>query len=550
MPKPVILTVDDDPEVLRAVQRDLRRHYGEEFRVVAADSGAEALEALRDLNLRNEPVALLLVDQRMPEMTGVQFLAQTLERLPDTKRALLTAYADTEAAISAINEVSLDHYIMKPWDPPEEKLYPVLDDLLEDWWDHFTPRFEGISVIGHRWGRATHEVRAFLARNQIPYRSLDLGTDEEAESLLSDIGGDSTLLPVVLMPDGTVLVQPTTADVANRIGLKTHPTEKSYDLVIVGAGPAGLAAAVYGASEGLATLLVESDAPGGQAGQSSRIENYLGFPKGLSGSDLSRRAVTQATRFGAEILTPAEVVSVTRNDPFRTVGLRDGTEVSTKALLITTGVSYTKLDSPGIEDLTGAGVYYGTSRIEGVAHRGEPMFIIGAGNSAGQAAMFLSRFGSSVTLLVRGESLQEFMSQYLIDAISAEDNLFVRYRAQLVEARGDTHLEELVLKDRDTDETEVVPAGALFIFIGQSARTDWLGDDVDRDERGFILSGAECGPHPKGWNLQRSPLPFETSVPGIFVAGDVRHGSVKRVASSTGEGAMAVRFIHEHLADL
>ncbi len=550
MPKPVILTVDDDPEVLRAVQRDLRRHYSEEFRVVAAGSGAEALEVLTDLNLRGEAIAMFLVDQRMPDMSGVQFLARTLERHPDAKKALLTAYADTEAAISAINEVSLDHYIMKPWDPPEERLYPVLDDLLEDWWDHFTPRFEGISVIGHRWGRATHDVRAFLARNQVPYRSLDLGTDDEAEALLHDIGGDPTLLPVVLMPDGQVLVQPTPADVAGHIGLKTQPTERSYDLVIVGAGPAGLAAAVYGASEGLATLLVESEAPGGQAGQSARIENYLGFPKGLSGSDLSRRAVTQAARFGAEILTPAEVISVTRHDPFRTVTLHDGTEVSTKALLITTGVSYTKLDTPGIEDLTGAGVYYGTSRIEGASHRDEPMFIIGAGNSAGQAAMFLSQFGSSVTLLVRGATLQEFMSQYLIDAISAEENIFVRYSTQLVEARGDGHLEQLVLKDRNTDEIEVVTAGALFIFIGQSARTDWVGDDVDRDERGFILSGADCGPNPKGWNVQRPPLPFETSVPGIFVAGDVRHGSVKRVASSTGEGAMAVRFIHEHLADL
>ena len=550
MPKPVILTVDDDQEVLRAIQRDLRRQYSEEYRIVAASSGAEGLEAVRELNLRNEPIALLLVDQRMPEMTGIQFLAQTMERIPDAKRALLTAYADTEAAIAAINEVSLDHYIMKPWDPPEERLYPIIDDLLEDWWAEFVPRFEGITVIGNRWGRATHEARAFLARNQVPYRSLDLGTDDEAEGLLADVGGDTTLLPVVLMPDGSTLVQPSLSDIAGAIGLQTQPAQPSYDLVIVGAGPAGLAAAVYGASEGLTTLLVESEAPGGQAGQSSRIENYLGFPKGVSGSDLARRAVTQATRFGAEILTPAEVVSVTRNDPFRTVGFNDGSEVSTKALLITTGVSYTRLDSPGVDDLTGAGVYYGTSRIEGAAHRDEPMFIIGAGNSAGQAAMFLSRFGSSVTILVRGDSLADFMSQYLIDALAAEENIFIRYRSQLVEARGDTHLEELVLRDLDTDETEVVPAGAVFIFIGQSARTDWVGAEVDRDDRGFILSGTDCGPNPKGWNISRSPLPFETSVPGIFVAGDVRHGSVKRVASSTGEGAMAVRFIHEHLASL
>ena len=325
MPKPVILTVDDDQEVLRAVQRDLRRQYGEDYRVVAAASGAEALEAVRELNLRNEPIALLLVDQRMPEMTGIQFLAQTIERIPDAKRALLTAYADTEAAIAAINEVSLDHYIMKPWDPPEERLYPIVDDLLEDWWAGFVPRFEGITVIGNRWGRATHEARAFLARNQVPYRSLDLGTDEEAEVLLGDVGASTALLPVVLMPDGTSLIQPSLSDIAGAIGLKTQPAQPSYDLVIVGAGPAGLAAAVYGASEGLATLLVESEAPGGQAGQSSRIENYLGFPKGVSGSDLARRAVTQATRFGAEILTPAEVVSVTRNDPFRTVGFSDGT---------------------------------------------------------------------------------------------------------------------------------------------------------------------------------------------------------------------------------
>ena len=536
--------------MLQAIERDLRGHYAAGYRVMSAESGGGALELLQELLLRDEPVALFVVDQRMPGMTGIEFLTRARETFPDAKRTLLTAYADTEAAIRAINEVDLDHYIMKPWHPPEERLYPILDDLLDDWRAGFTPRFEGVRVIGHRWGRAAHEVKEFLARHQVAYRSVDLDDDEEARRLLEQTGLGEGDLPVLIFEDGFYLARPSLVEVADRIGLHTRPELPSYDLIVVGAGPAGLAAAVYGASEGLQTLLVERDAFGGQAGRSSRIENYLGFPRGISGEDLTRRATAQAEKFLAELLVPHEARGVERDDPYRTVVLADGSRLSCRALLIATGVSYRTLDVPGIAELTGSGVYYGASQIEAIAHQGEDVFIVGGGNSAGQAAMYLSRFAKSVTLLIRGGSLTETMSRYLIDNLDATDNISVRPRTQVTAVKGTGRLESLELGDMETKATEETPAGALFVFIGQAPRTDWVADLVARDDQGFILSGVDVGPRPDGWSFERPPFPLETSVPGIFVAGDVRFGSVKRVASATGEGAMAVRFIHEHLEGL
>jgi thioredoxin reductase (NADPH) len=548
--KPVILAVDDDRAVLGAVQRDLRTHYGKDFQVVGADSGREALQVVQDLKLRNDSVALFLVDQRMPEMTGVEFLERVMDLYPEAKRSLLTAYADTEAAIGAINKAQLDYYILKPWDPPEERLYPILDDLLDDWLATYRPPFEGIRVVGNRWSRPSHEVKEFLARNQVPYISLDIETDEEARQLVELAEAGAARLPVVILADGSHLVQPSTMELAERIGLRTRAQLPFYDLIIVGAGPAGLAAAVYGASEGLKTLLIEREAPGGQAGQSARIENYLGFPVGLSGADLARRAVTQAQRFGAEILVPLEAARVTRKDPYRVISLSNGSEVSCHALVITTGVSYRKLSVPGVEELTGAGVYYGASRIEAHTHRDEDVFIVGGGNSAGQAAMYLAGFARTVTLLVRSPSLKESMSQYLIDGLEGTDNIELGYQTGIKEVKGSDRLEALTLEKLETDEEETVPGSALFIFIGQAPRTDWVSDLVERDSQGFILSGAELSAHPKGWQLERVPYPLETSVPGVFAAGDVRSGSTKRIASATGEGAMAVRFVHEHVAGL
>jgi thioredoxin reductase (NADPH) len=547
--KPVIIAVDDEPEVVQAVQRDLRARYASDYRVVWAAGGQEAIDTLRTLALQNTPVALILADQRMPAVTGIDVLRETLEIHPSAKRALLTAYADTEAAIQAINEVGLDHYIMKPWDPPEEKLYPILDDLLDDWLAGYRPRFDGIRVIGQQWSRAAHELKAFLARNQIPYRSMDIESDPMAWVLTEEAGATMSDLPVVLFGDGPPLLQPTPTQIADRVGLKTQATSEVYDVVIIGGGPAGLAAAVYGASEGLGTLLIEEEAPGGQAGQSSLIENYLGFPKGLSGSDLARRATAQAQRLGAEILVPGTVTHLTRNDPFFTVHLADGKSVTCKAMVIASGVSYRKLTAEGLEPLIGAGVYYGTSNIEAASHRDQPMFVVGGGNSAGQAALFLSRFTDSVTIIIRDSDLKATMSQYLIDNIEASPAVQVRPRAQVVSAIGDTHLEALVLRDRETSEEERVEAGALFIFIGQTAHTEWLSDVVQLDERGFVLTGTDLG-ELIGWNRERDPLPLETSVPGMFAAGDVRHGSIKRVAGAVGEGATAIRFVHNHLASL
>lgn len=547
MAKPVILAVDDEPQVLAAVRRDLSRYYAENYRILGATSGEEAQEILNDLALKEDAVALLLVDQRMPRITGVDLLKLSLDLFPASKRALLTAYADTDAAINAINEVNLDYYIMKPWDPPEDRLYPILDDLLDEWSASYRPRFSGVRVIGRRWSKDMFELKSFLASNQIPYRSLDIETDDEAKALVE--GADKTVedLPMAILTNGQILTEPTSSDLAHALGLHTAATQEAYDLVIVGAGPSGLAAAVYASSEGLRTLLVEQTAPGGQAGQSSRIENYLGFPKGLSGSELARRAVVQATRFGTEILVPAEVETVNRKDPMHVIRLTDGSEITTRSLLISSGVSYRKLDRPGLEELSGIGVYYGTSQFEANQHADEPVYIIGAGNSAGQGALFLAGFTDSVTILIRGDDLSASMSQYLIDLIDADERITVRPRTQLIEARGERRLQSLLLDADGTEEEE--EAGAVFIFIGQAPRTEWIADLVETDERGFILTGSDIDSL-QGWTADRDPLPMETSVPGIFAAGDVRHGSTKRVATSTGEGATAIRFIHEHLADL
>lgn len=552
MAKPVILTVDDDPNVLQAIARDLRHQYGDRFRIVRTDSGISALETLKQLKLRGEVVSLLLVDQRMPHMSGVEFLEQAMVIFPEAKRVLLTAYADTDAAIRAINTAKLDYYLLKPWDPPEECLYPVLDDLNDDWQATFRPPFQGIRVIGNRWSPQSHQVKDFLARNQIPYQWLDIELEQEAQDLVSYAESDARQqLPLVLFPDGSQLIQPSNLQVAEKIGLRTHAERPFYDLVIVGGGPAGLAAAVYGASEGLSTVMIERQAPGGQAGSSSRIENYLGFPIGLSGADLARRGVTQARRFGVEILTPQIVTGVRIEDPYRIVKLADGKEVSCHALLIATGVSYRKLDVPGMDRFTGAGVYYGAAMTEAIACKGEEVYIVGGANSAGQAAMHFSKYAHGVTMLVRGDSLTKSMSQYLIDQIEATENITVKTRSSVVEVKGENHLEAIAIANADTGEKEIVPASSLFIFIGATPQTEWLDGVVERDQQGFIPTGPNLRPDkrlPKGWTLERDPFLLEASVPGIFVAGDVRQGSVKRVASGVGEGSIAVQFIHQYLS--
>lgn len=547
--RPVILAVDDEPGVLSAVQRDLRTNYAAEYRILGATGGQEAIDTIKELALRGDPLALILSDQRMPVVSGVDVLRESLELFPTTKKALLTAYADTDVAIDAINDIGLDNYIMKPWDPPDQKLYPVLDDLLSDWQAGFRPTFDGIRIISQEWSKSAFELKAFLAMNQIPYRSLTLEQDPEADRLMESAGVELVDLPLVLLTDGEPMTNPSANELAERIGLKTHASSPTYDVAIVGAGPAGLAAAVYGASEGLKTVLIESSAPGGQAAQSTLIENYLGFPKGISGADLARRAYSQATRLGAEILVPAEVVRVERKDPFKILHMADGSTLTAKALIVTSGVAYRRLSADGLEQLSGAGVYYGTSNIEANYHRGQPMYVVGGGNSAGQAALFLTRFTDSVTIAIRRADLAETMSQYLIDNIAANDSVSLLPRSRVLEAKGSDHLESIVFLDLDSDETTEVDAGALFIFVGQKAHTDWLGDVVQLDDRGFVLAGSDIDSL-KGWNVDREPMPLETSVPGIFVAGDVRHGSIRRVAGATGEGSTAIRFVHQHLASL
>ena len=554
MSKPVLLTIDDDAEVLRAIERDLRRKYASEYRVLRAESGTAAMEIVRELKLRNNTVALFLVDQRMPGLSGVQFLEQAIELFPNAKRVLLTAYADTDAAIAAINEAGINHYLLKPWDPPEENLYPVLDDLLDDWQANVQPPFEGIRVLGNRWSPESHNVKDFLARNHVPYQWLDVetaATNSEVQALFDLLGDEEKeSLPLVIFPNGVRLRRPALTEIAENVGLRTRAAEAFYDLAIVGGGPAGLAAAVYGASEGLRTVMVEREAPGGQAGMSSRIENYLGFPSGLSGGDLARRAVVQAKRFGVEILS-AEATAVRLDGPYRMLQLADGEELSCHALLVATGVQWRKLNVPGIERLTGAGIYYGAAMTEAINCKDEDVFVVGGANSAGQAAMYFSKYARRVVMLVRGSSLAASMSQYLIDQLKKTPNVQIEYNTTVAEAHGNDHLEAVSIHCSTTNETNQVPANALFIMIGAAPNTSWLANIVERDELGFILSGSDLmhdGKRPKGWQLERDPGLLETSVPGIFVVGDVRHGSVKRVASGVGEGSVAISFVHQYLS--
>jgi len=554
MPKAVLLTIDDDPEVLKAVERDLRRQYGEKYRVLSAGSGQSALDLLDKLRQRGESVALFLADYRMPQMSGIEFLSRAMSTFPDAKRVLLTAYADTEAAIRAINEVKLNHYLLKPWDPPEQNLYPVLDDLLDDWQASYRAPFEGLQILGTRWSPRSYELREFLARNQVPYHWLDVESadrDPEVRRALDMLAPAEQQFPVVLFPDGSRLPDPSHSQVAGHIGLQTRAVAASYDLVIVGGGPAGLAAAVYGASEGLRTVVVEREAPGGQAGLSASIENYLGFPAGLSGADLARRAVTQARRFGAEILTPQEAVTLRIKDPYRIIQLEDGSEISTEALVIASGVQWRKLDVPGMDRLTGAGVYYGAGSTEALSCRDDDVYIVGGANSAGQAALNFSRYARRVTMMVRGESLAASMSKYLIDDIGRTSNIQVECQSQIMEVHGQNHLEGITVECRRTGSRETVEATALFVFIGAQPRTDWLDGVVERDKYGFIMTGPDLmrdGKPPKSWTLERDPGLLETSVPGIFAVGDVRHGSVKRVASGVGEGSIAIQFVHQYLS--
>jgi thioredoxin reductase (NADPH) len=546
--KPTILAVDDDPVVSRAVTRDLRARYGSDYRVLSATSGDEALQILAELALRDRPIALVASDQRMPRMTGIEVLAEVRRQSPATKLLLLTAYADTDVAIEAINEIGLDYYLLKPWDPPEDRLYPVIDDLLSDWSDDHPDRDSMVRVVGHPWSDQTVDTKTFLARNHVPYRWLDIERDDEARQLVDLAGAGPAELPLVLVPDGETLRAPSTLQLAEALGLRTRPEQPLYDLAIVGAGPAGLAAAVYAASEGLRTVVVERDAPGGQAGTSASIENYLGFPKGLSGADLTHRAVAQASRFGAEMVLARDVVGFEERGPVRAVLLEGGGEIEARALLITTGVSYRRLDAEGLTPLGSRGVNYGATASEAAQCQGEEVYVVGAANSAGQAVLNLARYAKKVVLLVRGERLEDSMSQYLVERIHAADNVEVRLRSTVVGASGDGHLEQLQLCDEAHDTIEEVSTSWLFVFIGASPRTDWLGDVVARDDKGFLLTGQELAAAGLPWPLERPPFVLETNVPGVFAAGDVRLDSMKRVASAVGEGAMAVHAVHRYLA--
>jgi thioredoxin reductase (NADPH) len=544
--RPAIVAVDDEPAVLAAVARDLRRGFGERYRILRATSGAEALDLVRQLRARGDQVALLIADQRMPGMAGTDYLVEARKLAPDAKRVLLTAYADTEAAIAAINEVALDYYLLKPWDPPEEQLYPVVEDLLATWEAGAALEAGGVRIVGHRFSKDTHDLRDFLARNRVPARWLDVERDGEARELLHVAGVDADRLPVALLEDGTVLERPTVLELAERLGVAGQPAQDHYDLVIVGGGPAGLAAAVYGASEGLRTVLVEREAPGGQAGQSSRIENYLGFPAGLSGSDLARRATDQARRLGAELLTVQDAVALRAEGAGRLIDLSGGGTLSANCVLVASGVSYRKLEAPGFAELTGAGIYYGAALTEARSCSDQHVVIIGGANSAGQAAVYFSGYAAQVTMLVRGTGLERSMSQYLVEQLAALANVTVRTESSAIAAEGsDGHLRCLRVKGPDGEE--MVDADACFVFIGAAPRTDWLDGVVARDDRGFILAGPDV--QDAGWALPREPYLLETSVPGVFVAGDVRARSIKRVASAVGEGSMAVSLIHQYLVD-
>jgi len=553
MAKPVILTVDDDPDVLQAIERDLRGRYSERYRILRAASANEALDTLHRLKSRNDAVALLLADQRMPELDGVGFLSQATDIFPTAKRALLTAYADTNAAIEAINSARVHYFLLKPWDPPDQNLYPALDDMLTEFMASYHPPYEGIQLFGTRWSPKAYELRMFLAQHHLPYQWVDVEQSSTADSTaaLHKSDGTAETLPLMIFPDGTKFSEPTSADIARKIGLRTHSDVEFYDLAIVGGGPAGLAAAVYGASEGLRTVMIEREAPGGQAGLSSRIENYLGFPAGLSGRDLARRAVVQATRFGVEILSPQEAAGVRIEGPYRIIEMTDGSKVSCHALLLAMGVQWRSLAVPGEERLRGAGVYYGGGVTEAMACKGETVYVVGGANSAGQAAINFAGYAEKVVMIIRRESLAATMSQYLIDQIKKTPNIEIWPQTYVAEVHGDQHLEEISIHCSTTGINDRVPARSLFIYIGALPRTDWLGDLVQRDARGFILSGPDLlrdGKRPQGWTIERDPSLLESSVPGIFVVGDVRHGSVKRVASGVGEGAVAIQFVHQYLA--
>jgi thioredoxin reductase (NADPH) len=552
MAKPTILTVDDDPEVLQAITRDLRTEYGAAYRVVPAGSGTEALAVLAELALRSRAVALIATDQRMPDMTGIELLEQGRVHAPDAKLLLLTAYADTDVAITAINDIGLDYYLLKPWDPPAERLFPVVDDLLGDWQRSHPEDTGDLRVVGHRWSERSHDIKTFLTRNHVPYRWLDVDRDDEAVRLQTLADAQIDDLPLVLVPDGEVLRSPSTLALAGALGLRTRAEQPLYDLCIVGGGPAGLAAAVYAASEGLRTVVIEREAPGGQAGQSASIENYLGFPKGLSGADLTHRAVAQAARFGAEMVLARDVVAFDARGPVRAVRFADGSDLEARALLAATGVSYRRLDASGVEELSGRGVYYGATASEAIQCQGDEVYVVGAANSAGQAALNLARYAKRVVLLVRGSALEDTMSLYLVARIQAAPTIEVRLRSEVIAARGDGHLEAVTLVDHATGATDEVTTSWLFVFIGASPRTDWLGPDVVRDDRGFVVTGHDLfgSTDAAAWPLARAPFALETSVPGVFAAGDVRLDSMKRVASAVGEGAMSVYLVHRYLATM
>jgi thioredoxin reductase (NADPH) len=544
------MTIDDEPHVLTAIEQDLRDHYHGDYRIIKAGSGSEAWETVQQLKRRNAPIALFLVDQRMPGMSGIEFLEKALQLYPEARKVLLTAYADTDAAISSINTVGLDHYLLKPWDPPDQHLYPVLDDLLSDWVASVPIPYDGIRVAGTQWSASGYIVKDFLTRNQIPYQWLDIEKDSQVKALVDTVAKEGFQLPVVFFPDGSHLANPETRVLAEKIGLQTRARLPFYDLIIVGAGPAGLAASVYGASEGLRTVVVEKEATGGQAGTSARIENYLGFPQGISGVDLARRATVQAKRLGAEILTPQEVVSVRVDDPYRIVTLRDGTELSCHALLITTGMTVRKPDVEEIDSFIGVSVYYGAAITQAKFCQGGHVVVIGGANSAGQCAVFLSRFAAQVTVLIRGKSMEESMSKYLIDQIRETDNIKVRLRSEMSALHGSERLDAITVRNCDTDETEKVAAQAVFLYIGAAPRSDFVADVVELDQEGFILTGPDLslgGKRPRNWKLPRDPYLLETSVPGIFAAGDVRHNVVRRVASAVGQGAVAVNLVQKYL---